>query len=130
MKMCPWNKEGLLAHRLVMWAAIKWKWTHRLLIWLDDKMGYGVRKPIKRWWWDLETKKKDGPVVRAEKTSERDLSLERLKMTDHRPVAVYPPERFPEPDRKEPLPFDRKQGLVDAEKAADDLRAAKAAGMR
>ncbi len=127
MKMCPWNKEGLLAHRLVMWMAIKWKWTHRLLIWLDDKMGYGKRNPLKKWWWDVETLEKDGPVVRAEKTNERDLTLERKKHKVHRPNAVYPPETWPPIRAREPVPFDRKQGLIDAEKAAEALKKAKAA---
>lgn len=121
MKMCPWNKEGLLTHRLTMWMAIKWSWTHRLLIWLDDKMGYGIRNPVKRWWWDLENKEKDGPVGRAE-ANERDLHLDRTKQKDHRPGAVYPPERWPAPDRKEPMPLDRKQGIADGEAALEERR--------
>ena len=63
MKMCPWNKEGLLAHRLAMWAAIKLPFSRRFLIWLDDALGYGKRNPIKRWWLDLV--KEDGRIVAA-----------------------------------------------------------------
>ncbi len=53
MKMCPWNKEGLLAHRIAMWTAIKLRFSRRVLIWLDDALGYGRRNPIKKWWLDL-----------------------------------------------------------------------------
>ena len=115
-----------MAHRLTMWMAIKWKWTHRMLIWLDDKMGYGKRNMLKKWWWDVETLEKDGPVVRAEKTNERDLTLERKKQKEHRPNAVYPPETWPDIKAREPVPLDRKQGLVDGEKAAEELKRAKA----
>ena len=70
MKMCPWNKEGLLAHRLAMWTAIKLPFSRRFLIWLDDALGYGKRNPVKRWWLDLV--KEDGRVVAASGTNERD----------------------------------------------------------
>jgi reductive dehalogenase len=126
MKMCPWNKEGVLAHRIAMWAAIKLPWTRRTLIWLDDVMKYGVRNKIKKWWLDLEIV--DGKVVKPEGINERDLHLERKdKLKEPRPTAVYPPERWPAVDRKEPLPFDRKQGIADAAEAAAALKKLKEA---
>ncbi len=126
MKMCPWNKEGVLAHRIAMWAAIKLPWTRRTLIWLDDVMKYGVRNRIKKWWFDLEIV--EGKVVKPEAVSERDLHLERKdKIKEPRPTAVYPPERWPPIDRREPFPFDRKQGIADAAQAADALKKLKEA---
>jgi reductive dehalogenase len=123
MKMCPWNKEGLLQHRMAMWMAIKWKWTHRLLIWLDDALRYGVRNRIKKWWLDLEVV--DGRIVPAEANA-RDLHLERGRKKEPRPLALYPPERLPAADQgRTPLPLDRKQGLIDRAKAEQALKALK-----
>jgi reductive dehalogenase len=129
MKMCPWNKEGVLAHRLAMWMAIKWKWTHRFWIWADDFFKYGVRNTIKKWWWDLETK--DGEVVRPDGVNEGDLHLERNKRKEKRPLAFYPTHRYPAHDRKEPMPVDRKQGIEDgkaAEAALKELKAKRTKG--
>ncbi|MGE0734916.1 MAG: reductive dehalogenase [Alphaproteobacteria bacterium] len=111
MKMCPWNKEGLMQHRLTMWMAIKWKFTRRFLIWLDDKLEYGKRNFVKRWWLDLETVK--GQVVKPEGVNERDLNLDRKLKNDNTGVAMYTPEVFPPPDAKQPMPLDRKRGLAD-----------------
>jgi reductive dehalogenase len=123
MKMCPWNKEGLLQHRIAMWMAIKWKWTHRLLIWLDDKMKYGVRNPVKRWWFDLE-RVGDEVVRPLAGTNEGDLHLDRAQRTV-RPLAVYPPEKLPRADQKGPVPLDRKQGIADGIEAERKLKVLK-----
>ena len=127
MKMCPWNKEGLLRHRLAMWAAIRLKWSRRLLIWLDDKMGYGRRNPANKWWFDLETAKKNGRAYISGKASERDLALDRDTSTGNDRVAVYPVETLPDANRKEPVPIDRRTGLRDTRKAEAALRRAKQA---
>jgi reductive dehalogenase len=123
MKMCPWNKEGLLAHNLAMWAAIKWPWSRRFLIWLDDRMGYGNRNPIKRWWLDLEIVNRK--VVKPAGVNERDLNLDRDTSIGNEKVAVYPWEKLPTADDKETKPVDRKQGLKDREAAEAALREAK-----
>ena len=125
MKMCPWNKEGLMQHRFAMWLAIKFKWTHRFLIWLDDKLGYGKRNPLKRWWLDLETR--GGKVERAEGVNERDLTLDREPTEDREKRAFYAFESYPAPDQKGPVPLDRKQGLADRARAEDALREIKKA---
>ena len=124
MKMCPWNKEGLLQHRLAMWAAIKLPWSRRFLIWLDDKMGYGTRGDVNRWWLDLETQKKDGQSFHSDNANARDLSLDRDTSMGNDKVATYPVDKLPRADQKEPVPVDRKQGLKDTKAAEEALRRA------
>jgi ferredoxin len=124
MKMCPWNKEGLLQHQLAMWAAIKLPWTRRLLIRLDDWLGYGRRNPVKRWWLDLEIVNRK--VVRPKGANERDLTLDRDTSGGNSKIAVFPWETLPTADRSEAVPVDRKQGLKDREAAEERLRDLKA----
>ncbi|MFQ5472878.1 MAG: reductive dehalogenase [Dehalococcoidia bacterium] len=123
MKMCPFNKEGLLVHRWALWAAIHLPWTRRFLIWLDDVLRYGERNPIKKWWLDFEIR--DKKVQKPEGVNARDLHLERELRHDNRGIAVYPIETLPNASDEEPVPLDRKQGLEDcrqAEKALRELR--------
>ncbi len=124
MKMCPWNKEGLLQHTLAMWAAIKLPWSRRFLIWLDDALGYGKRNPIKRWWLDLEIVNKK--VVKPAGTNERDLTLDRDTTIGNEKIAHYGWDKLPKADQKDPMPVNRKQGLKDTDAAAAQLKAAKA----
>jgi reductive dehalogenase len=130
MKMCPWNKEGLLQHEIAMWAAIKLPWTRRLLIWLDDKLGYGERNPIKKWWLDLEipaTERETKKVVAAEGANARDLNLERDVSGANERVALFPVDKLPTADQKDAVPLDRKQGLADTVEAERRLAEAKRA---
>jgi reductive dehalogenase len=127
MKMCPWNKEGLLAHTIAMWAAIKLPFSRRFLIWLDDRMGYGIRNPLKRWWLDLEivgAKGERKTVVHA-KTNERELSLDRDVSGGNERIAFYPVDKLPGVDVKTAMPVDRKQGLIDRVEAERNLVEAK-----
>ncbi len=124
MKMCPWNKEGLLQHDIAMWVAIKLPWTRRLLIWLDDKLEYGARNPIQKWWLDLEipaAERAAKKVVAAAGTNRRDLTLERRVSGTNERIAVFPVETLPTADQKEAVPLDRKQGLADTIEAAKRL---------
>ena len=75
MKMCPFNKKGLMQHRLALWVAIRMAPLRKLLIWLDDALGYGKRNPLWKWWLDLEIR--DGKVSRPANTNQRDLQLKR-----------------------------------------------------
>jgi hypothetical protein len=93
MKMCPWNMEGLLAHNLAVWAAIKLPWSRSFLIWLDDFMGYDKRNPIQRWWLDLEIVSKK--VVKPKGVNERDLTLGLDTTGGNSKVAMYPWEKLP-----------------------------------
>jgi ferredoxin len=105
MKMCPWNKEGLMQHRLAMWAAIKLPWTRRFLIWLDDALKYGERNPDNRWWFDLETV--DGVTAKAERVNERDLNLDKKPPRGDK-LPVYTPDMWPAPAHMASWPTDRK----------------------
>jgi len=127
MKMCPWNKEGLLAHDIAMWAAIKLPFARRFLIWLDDALGYGKRNPIKKWWLDLETigRGEEKKVVRPDGVNERDLNRDRDTSGGNDRVALYPVEKLPTVDMKDPAPPDRKQGLADTKAAERALEEAK-----
>ncbi|NJN54883.1 MAG: reductive dehalogenase, partial [Anaerolineae bacterium] len=54
MKVCPFNKPGLMRYRAALWLAMQVPACHRLLLWLDDWLAYGRRIPAWKWWWDLE----------------------------------------------------------------------------
>ena len=123
MKMCPFNKEGLMMHRLALWSAIKLPFTRRFLIWLDDALKYGRRNPIKKWWLDLEIVNKR--VVVPKNVSERDVHLERPTDLGNSKVATYPWEKLPTADDKETVPVDRKEGLKHTAEAEEMLRKAK-----
>ena len=120
MKMCPFNKEGLMTHRLALWLAIKWPVSRRLLIWLDDRLGYGRRNPIKKWWLDLETVA--GRVVRPARSSERDLTLDRAQPKGNGKIAVCGIDTLPSGDCKTPQPIHRKDGLAETGQAEQRLR--------
>lgn len=120
MKMCPFNKEGIMTHRLALWAAIKLPFTRRFLIWLDDVLRYGVRNPIKKWWLDLEVINKK--VVKPKGVNERDLNLGRkVRGLGDRKIALYPAETLPTAEQKEAVPVNRSQGLKDSVAAAEAL---------
>lgn len=121
MKVCPWNKEGILGYRLAMWAAIKAPWTRRLLVRLDDLFRFGRQNSATKWWLDLE--KKGDRIVVPDATNEKGIHVGRKPGA---PVAVYPVDKLPRARTKEPVPLDRKQGLEDAKTAAEALTALKA----
>ena len=107
MKTCPYNHEGLLAHRLLLWAAIRLPFTRRFIVWLDDRVGNGSINPVKTWWTDLEIV--DEKVVRPRGTNRRGLSPG--KAVKEQEIAYYPAAMMPPPDAKEPFPVDRKAAL-------------------
>lgn len=125
MKMCPFNKEGILAHRLALWVAIKLPFARRLLIWLDDVLKYGTRNEGQKWWLDLEIV--EDKVVTPKSTNKGDLHMERDTGSGNKKVALYPVERHPTPDNRAPTPLDRKQGLADYQEAEEKLRELKRA---
>lgn len=105
MKVCPFNKPGLLRFRLALWLAIRVPATRRLFIWLDDVLAYGQRNPVWKWWFDLE--RRDGKLVKPDRINERDLRPERKEPPKHW-IALYPAETNPPPAFRDPFPVDRK----------------------
>lgn len=95
MKTCPLNKvvtsDGAWLHRVGTWLGIhaRWlkPWLVPLAIYLDDKIGYGKRNPIKRWWSDLEMV--DGVAKIPHATNERDLNLQATAGGNKSPIGYY-----------------------------------------
>jgi len=45
--VCPWNKRNNLAHKIVSAVAIRWAWTHKVILFFDDII-YGKKPKIKK----------------------------------------------------------------------------------
>jgi ferredoxin len=110
MKTCPYNHEGLMLHRLFLWAAIHLPFTRRWIAALDDRVGNGNINWTKRWWLDLEIV---GDEVRVPKLANaRDLDLTKAQDPAKHRIAHYPAAMMPPPNQPEPVPLDRKQALA------------------
>jgi reductive dehalogenase len=115
MKTCPYNTEGLLAHRLFLWAAIYLPFTRQKIAILDDKVGNGKRNPVKKWWFDLEMI--DGVSVTAKGVNARDLNLAAILRPQDQKIAHFSGDLMPPPSQQEPCPVDRAKGLQRAQAA-------------
>lgn len=124
MKTCPYNAEGLLSERIVLWAAIKLPITRKWIAELDDKVGNGSINPVKKWWWDLEWV--DGRTVTPAKgTNARELDIEGGGFAAKQKVAIYPADVLPPGDAiGVPVKLIRKEA-VERRKAAETPRAAR-----
>jgi len=109
MKTCPYNHEGLLAHRVLLWAAIHLSWTRRWIVRLDDRIGNGSINPVKTWWTDLEIV--DGKVVPPRGVNRRNLSIG--KAVKAQEIAYYPAAAMPPPDARVAVTVDRKAALAE-----------------
>ena len=103
MKVCHFNKQGLLQHRIALWLAINVPASHKLLIWLDDFLGYGQRVTQWRWWFDFEWR--DGKLVRPQKSNERDLRPERSAPPKPKKITFYDIANAPPPDASGAVPI-------------------------
>ena len=113
MKTCPYNHEGLLAHRAFLWAAIHLPWTRRWIVRFDDRIGNGSINEAKTWWTDLEIV--DGKVVPPKGTNRRGLALDKAGAAPKaHQIAYYPAPVMPPPDAKAAVPLDRKAALAQA----------------
>jgi|CXWL01.1.fsa_nt_gi reductive dehalogenase len=119
MKTCPYNHEGLLAHRMFLWAAIHLPWTRRWIVRFDDRIGSGAINAVKTWWTDLEIV--DGKVVPPKGTNRRNLSVG--KPVKAQEIAYYPAAAMPPPDAKVPVSVDRKKALAERPESAAAARA-------
>ena len=108
MKTCPYNHEGLLAHRAFLWAAIHLPWTRRWIVRFDDRIGNGSINATKTWWTDLEIV--DGKIVPPRGTNRRELAPD--KPVKAQEIAYYPAAVMPPPDAKSPVPVDRRAALA------------------
>jgi ferredoxin len=119
MKTCPYNHEGLLAHRAFLWAAIHLPWTRRWIVRFDDRIGNGSINEAKTWWTDLEIV--DGKVVPPKGTNRRGLAIGKpLKAQE---IAYYPAAAMPSPDAKAPVLVDRKAALAEQPESPASARA-------
>ena len=110
MKTCPYNTEGLLSHRAVLWAAINLPASRGAIAAWDDKLGNGSINKAKKWWFDLE--QVDGVAVAPRAgANERQLDLDGNTDPAGQKIALYPPEEHPPGDVLDPRPIDRKQAL-------------------
>ncbi len=115
MKMCPYNNEGLLAHRAFLWAAIHIPFTRKWIISLDDRIGNGKRNPIKRWWHDLEWMP-GGFSATPRGVNERDLDIAKgTSLRGKQKMAYFHANMMPPPNVKQPVPVDRKAAMAAAE---------------
>ena len=114
MKTCPYNNEGLLAHRILVWIATKFPFTRSYLARLDDGMGYGDINPVKRWWAELEVVA--GKVVRPKLINRRGLDLKKgFSLKDKQKIAYTNADMLPPPNLRAPFPVDRKAGIAAAQ---------------
>jgi reductive dehalogenase len=109
MKICPFNKEGLLHHRIGLWLAIHVPPLRGLLARMDDWFGYGRRNEKKKCWWDLEIVGRNKVTV-PEAVNRRDLKADRADQPDQK-LGLYPADMVPPPVRDAPIPLDRKEAI-------------------
>jgi len=54
IKVCPWNKKNVWFHRIPRWASQRSVLFQKMLLWMDDCLGYGKADPRDKWWFDVE----------------------------------------------------------------------------
>ncbi len=113
MKTCPYNREDLIESDKLLWLSIEVPAARRALIDYDDKMGGGVRNPVKRWWFDLEVVN-GVSVTPAGGVNQRDLDIGRgNKLAPSQKLAFFPPHLQPPGGMTVDtvMPIDRKAGM-------------------
>jgi ferredoxin len=114
MKTCPYNNEGLLIHRVLLWVATRFPSTRAPLARLDDRLGNGGINTIKRWWADLEVV--GGKVVKPKVVNRRGLDVQKdvVKIKSRQKIAFNNADSLPPPNWLAPFPTDR-QAEIDSE---------------
>ncbi len=120
MKTCPLNKvvtaDGALLHRLGTWLGVNARWLKPLLVplavYLDDKLRYGTRNPIKRWWQDLEMVQ--GVARTPKATNERDIDVDQDTSGAKSPIGYYHAADMPAPNSKELVSANHKEAIARA----------------
>ncbi|MEJ2120717.1 MAG: reductive dehalogenase domain-containing protein [Alphaproteobacteria bacterium] len=137
MKTCPLNKvvdaDGPVLERIASWCGINARFLKPVLVpiavWLDDKIGNGKRKPIKKWWLDLEIV--DGVCVEpVNGVNQRDIDPDHVIDPAKQKMAVYHASMMPVPNDLEAQPVDRKAAMAAMAlvETPDEARARTAAG--
>ncbi len=129
MKTCPWNLEGLFAEKPFRRVAMTIPQAAPVLARLDDRLGNGGLKPIKKWWWDIELYEDGGYHPARAPVNARDLQTDLDLRYEDQTLAVYPAPLAPPPW---PYPFamDREAGIKAYREmiAAPEYRRRRAAG--
>ncbi len=114
VKTCPYNHEGLLSHRLMLWLAIHVPASRRWIAQLDDKVGNGRRNPVKKWWRDLEWSRDGNAVAPHAGTNQRDIAPDKVLRSETQKIAYYHADAMPVPDNTDAQPVARKAALAAA----------------
>jgi hypothetical protein len=129
MKMCPYNNEGLLKHRVLLWVATRFPASRAWLAKLDDKIGHGAINPVKHWWAEIEMI--GGKAVVPKHVNRRGVAADLgfVKKPGHR-VSYVNADMLPPPNWREAYPVDRKAALAAAAQLETpaEARARKARG--
>ncbi len=130
MKTCPYNHEGLLHHRVFLRLAIHVPILRKWIAELDDKVGNGMRNPVKKWWRDLEWHRDGYAIEPPAGTNRRDLDLGKTLDPAKQKIAYYPASAMPVPNDTAPQPVNRKSALTAAAdvESPDAARARRARG--
>ncbi len=130
MKTCPYNTEGVLSERAILWAAIKLPFTRKFIAHLDDKVGNGSINTLKKWWWDLEFV--EGRTVLPTKgTNARGLDLDGGRIANKQKIALYTPDVLPAGDNQGvPVKLVRKEAIVRGENAESPAAARRRIGSK
>ncbi|MGI9373057.1 MAG: hypothetical protein ACR2OJ_11225, partial [Hyphomicrobiales bacterium] len=119
MKTCPINKvvdaDGALLTRAASWLGVNAMWLKPLMVpiatWADDKLGNGMRNPLKKWWFNHEVI--DGVTVDPPKgTNERDIDPNRKVDPAKQKMAYYTAAQMPPPDVQAPVTVVRKEAMA------------------
>ena len=54
IRVCPWNKPKGQLHDMVRWTVRYAPWLDRLLVRMDDALGYGKPNRNNKWWFDWD----------------------------------------------------------------------------
>ncbi len=118
MKTCPLNKvvdlDGALMTRAASWLGVNARFLKPAMVplatWIDDKLGNGMRNPVKKWWFDHEIT--DDGVIDAKATNQRDIEPEKEVDIEGQKIAYYHASMMPPPDQPDTFPVDRKAALA------------------
>jgi len=123
MKTCPFNTEGLLAHRFFLWLAMHVPASRAWIARLDDRFANGSINRTKKWWFDLEMV--DGVAVTPKGVNARELDFDAIKRAKTQALALFPPEVSPPPGAQQPHAPDR-AAAIKAYAVAESPAAARA----